>query len=80
MNDNEMPTIETPSTIAVPDALHPDFGDIESMFNMRTWLEGCVTAKGAKVVGGGMGMGSADIEIVLEGHEYDINIRPRIKG
>ncbi len=80
MNDNDTPTIESPQEIVIPDQLHPDFGDIESMFNMRKWLEGCVTAKGAKVVGGGMGMGAADIEIELEGFVYDINIRPRVKA
>lgn len=70
MNDNETPTI------VIPDDLHPGFGDVESMFNMRTWLEKAVTAQGAKVTGGGIGMGVADIDIELEGFGYWINIKP----
>lgn len=51
--------------------------DIEAFFNMRDWLQAACEAKGAKSVGGGIGCGQADIDIELEGHRYNISIRPR---
>jgi hypothetical protein len=84
MNDNNdnLPSKELSEGQAHPAnlTLHPDFGDVESMLNMREWLESCVKAKGATVDGGGMGMGQADIDITLEGHQFNISIKPRIKG
>ena len=56
--------------------LHPDFGDPEQMLNMRDWLERAVTAKGARMTGGGCGMGEADIDVELEGHLFNIRIKP----
>jgi hypothetical protein len=50
--------------------------DVQAFFNMRTWLEEAVEAKGAKKVGGGIGMGQADIDIEIEGCRYNISIRP----
>lgn len=50
--------------------------DVEAYFNMREWLQGACEAKGAKMVGGGIGGGQADIDIELEGHTYNISIRP----
>lgn len=58
--------------------LHPDFGDVESMLNMRNWLEEAIKAKGAKVTDAGMGMGAADLGFILEGHRFSLVIRPRI--
>ena len=54
--------------------------DVEAFFNMRTWLERACEAAGAVVTGGGIGMGQADIDIVLEGHHYNISIRPLRRG
>ncbi len=53
--------------------------DAEAFLNMREWLERAVEAKGARVDGGGIGGGAADIDIVLEGHRYNISIRPLAK-
>lgn len=59
-----------------------DFGktldemDVEAFFNMRDWLKAACEAKGARMTGGGVGLGQADIDIELEGHRYNISIRP----
>ena len=60
--------------------LHPDFGDPECHLNIRKWLESAVTTKGARVTGGGMGMGVADLDVEIEGMPYVITIRPIMKG
>lgn len=57
--------------------LSNDFGDAESLWNSRRWLEAALTAKGAKVTGAGMGMGQADIDILLEGYKFNVSIKPR---
>ena len=54
--------------------------DWEALYNMREWLDKAVQAKGAKVIGGGCGMGQADLQIELEGFGYRIAITPIIKG
>lgn len=50
--------------------------DVMAFLNMRDWLTTAVEAKGAKMVGGGCGLGQADIDIELEGCRYNISIRP----
>lgn len=50
--------------------------DTAAFFNMRDWLRDAVQAKGAKMTGGGIGMGQADIDIELEGCRYNISIKP----
>lgn len=50
--------------------------DVEAFFNMRGWLQAAVEAKGAKMTGGGLGMGQADIDIELDGCAYNISIKP----
>lgn len=52
------------------------FEDIDAAFNMRSWLQRACEASGAKMTGGGMGMGCADLWIELEGHEYMVTIKP----
>lgn len=59
-----------------PLALAEGFGDPVSHWNARKWLQSAVEAKGAKVTGAGMGCGGADIDIVLDGCEFNITIRP----
>lgn len=65
-----------------PDAASPDFArlDLEALFNMREWVRAALEAKGAKVVGAGIGcggtMGVADIQIELDGCECNIEVRP----
>jgi len=61
-------------------SLHEDFGDPKQLLNMRQWLQDALEVKGAKFTGGGVGMGEADLDIILEGHEYNINIKPIMKG
>lgn len=56
--------------------LHEDFGDPTSLFNSRKWLQEACEAKGAKTIGGGCGMGQADIDIILEGCKFNVSIRP----
>ncbi len=60
--------------------LHPEFGDPMILLNMRHWLERAVIAQGAKVEGAGFGMGEADIDLLLEGHGFNIRIKPIVKG
>jgi hypothetical protein len=57
--------------------LHPEFGDPEVMLNMRDWLEAALLASGVIVTGAGIGMGEADIDFELEGHPFNVRIKPR---
>jgi len=50
--------------------------DVEVFMNLRDWLEGCITEKGAKVVDAGIGFGQADIGFILEGMKYRVSIKP----
>lgn len=54
--------------------------DVEAFFNMRGWLQKAVEAQGAKMTGGGVGMGQADIDIELDGCAYNISIKPLPKA
>lgn len=54
--------------------------DVEAFFNIRTWVQHACEAQGAKTVGAGIGFGQADIDIDLEGHVYNISIRPVMRG
>ena len=60
-------------------ALHPDFGDPVQLLNMRDWLQKACEAQRAKMIGGGCGMGEADIDVELEGHRYNIRIKPILR-
>ena len=53
-----------------------EFGDPETLLNSRDWLRSALEAKGAKINGGGMGCGQADLDIVLEGCRFNVSIRP----
>lgn len=57
-------------------APNDDSFDFEALFNSRNWLEKALEAGGAVRTGGGMGMGVAHVDIVLEGRRYDISIKP----
>ncbi len=50
--------------------------DVQAFINMRDWLTKAVEAQGALSVGGGIGMGQADIDVMLEGCKYNISIKP----
>ena len=74
------PTIEC-NLPCGPGAPEPGSGiegidDTEAFFNMRGWLQKACEAAGARKTGGGIGCGQADIDIELEGHHYNISIRP----
>lgn len=67
---------ELPSLVGGDRPLGFDSADeIKPAMNMRDWVEHAVEAQGAKMVGGGIGLGQADIDIELEGHRYNISIR-----
>lgn len=55
------------------------FQDIEAAVNMRDWLQRACERHGAKVVGGGLGCGQADIEVMIDGCRFDVSIRPQIR-
>ena len=56
------------------------FGDPETLLNSRDWLTKAVKAKGAEVTGGGCGFGQADIDIKLEGDDFNVSIKPIIRN
>ena len=56
-----------------------DFGDPGQLWNMRKWLQKAMECAGAKQTGAGMGMGMADIDITLEGHKYNVTIKPILR-
>jgi hypothetical protein len=47
--------------------------------NMRDWLQKACEAQGAKMTGGGVGLGGADIDIELEGCRYNVFIKPILR-
>ncbi len=55
--------------------------DLDSLFNLREWVREAVEAKGAKVTGAGIGVGGpvgmADIDVEIQGHRFNLEIRPR---
>ena len=72
----------TGSTTTTPElpplALVDDFGDPETLFNSRSWLQKALEDKGAKIIGAGCGGGGADLDIVVEGCRFNVSIRPLI--
>jgi hypothetical protein len=75
MNDNAPPEPGPPTWLE----LHPNFGDPVQLFNMLDWLQKVVEAAGAKMTGGSCGMGEADIDVELEGHQFNITIKPLLR-
>ena len=53
-----------------------DTMDVMAFYNMREWLRAAVEAAGAKCDGGGVGMGQADLDFVLDGMRYNVSIKP----
>lgn len=56
--------------------LHTDFGEPDVLFNMRDWIRRACEAQGARFTGGGIGMGAADIDIEIDGHKFNVRIKP----
>lgn len=52
------------------------FDDIGAAFNMRDWLQKALEKAGAKRTGGGFGFGEADLDIEIEGHRFNVVIKP----
>lgn len=54
-----------------------DFGgDPMVMLNMRWWLERALKANGGTLTGGGIGCGQADVDVEIDGHRFNVSIRP----
>ena len=60
--------------------LSEEFGDPMELLNSRNWLEKAIKDKGAKPYAMGVSVGDkferADISFDLEGHSYNVSIRP----
>ncbi len=80
MDNDDNPNVPVPIPVAhnedAPFGTYLHEMDTDAFFNMRDWLSKAVTAKGATQIGAGIGMGQADIDIELDGHRYNISIRP----
>lgn len=74
MKDKPTTTTETEDSPEL--ILDENFGDPETLYNSREWLTEALEAKGARRTGGGIGCGQADIDIILEGVEYHVTIKP----
>jgi hypothetical protein len=55
---------------------HNDKADWMVLLNRRWWLEHAVTRAGAEITGSGVGLGQADIDVIVDGQCYNISIRP----
>lgn len=66
----------SPPSPAYPFGCYIHEMDTEAFFNMRDWLQKACEVKGAKMIGGSIGMGQADIDIELDGCRYNISIKP----
>lgn len=68
-------------TIDMPSQSFADL-DLDALFNIREWVSAAVKAKGAKVIGAGIGvdpsqpLGLADIQFEVDGCEFNLTIRP----
>lgn len=54
--------------------------DVEAFFNIRKFVEEALVSKGAKMQGGGIGFGQADLDFTVDGAPFNVSIRPRIIG
>lgn len=59
-----------------PFGMSLDEMDVEAFLNMREWLEKALKDAGATTEGAGIGCGQADLDIRLNGHLYNVSIRP----
>jgi hypothetical protein len=50
--------------------------DPEVFLNIRDWVRRACEARGARFTGGGYGCGVCDLDIEIEGHHYNITIKP----
>lgn len=54
--------------------------DVESFFNLREYVSNALEKSGAKITGGGIGGGAADIWFELDGSEFYLQVKPKMKG
>jgi hypothetical protein len=64
---------ENLTDIKLPDS----FGDIETLYNSRIWLQAALEAAGADINGGGIGCGQSDLDISLDGFNFNVSIKPK---
>jgi len=50
--------------------------DFEAFFGIQQWLQEALAAKGAKIVGGGVGLREAVVDIEVDGCRYSVSIKP----
>ena len=50
--------------------------DVVAAFNIRSYVQKALEAKGAKIVGAGVGCGGCDLDFVVEGHKFNVWIKP----
>jgi len=67
----------TATTEELMAALGPskEMAHASELLNLRDWVGAALTAKGAKILGGGVGGGEADLEFELEGFRYSVYMR-----
>lgn len=74
------PASNAPIAVNLPEGVVPQgdlgFEDIGAAFNMRDWLQKACEDAGAVRKGGGFGFGEADLDIELEGHMFNVTIKP----
>lgn len=51
--------------------------DLEALFNLRCWVEKCLTEGGAEITGTGIGFGGVDLMFDLDGFPFYIECKPR---
>ena len=71
MNDNDKPEVDW-SEFNVN-------GDVNSMFNLRDWLQKILEKNGCKITDSGLGFGKADLCFELDDNQYGVSIWPIMK-
>lgn len=81
VNQPGNPNVALTELLTSPSGFGTDEGglasmDVETFLSIRNWVSDACTAKGATFLGGGVGCGVADLQIEIEGFEYNITIKP----
>lgn len=53
--------------------------DLEAFMNARDWFETAITAAGGEITDAGIGMGRADLGVLIDGAQFSVHIIPRKK-
>ena len=63
-----------------PDIWHEDMKDPEALLNVRDFIEGLLTVHpNVEMTDAGIGVGGADLGVLIEGYPFKIQIIPRDK-